>query len=80
MKQSFFCRGEVKPPKYVSFHIISSMTFARDTLIIANFDLGNNVIFVTLFFWIKKAYYIIEIYWQNTLYKLYSTVFDLLDP
>ena len=62
MKQSFFCRDEVKPPKYVSFHIISSMAFARDTLIIANFDLGNNVIFVT-FFWMKKAHYIIEIYW-----------------
>ena len=53
MKQSFFCR-EVEAPKYVSFHIISSMTFAGDMSKIVNFDLGSNIIFVALFFWIKK--------------------------
>ena len=49
-----FCRREVEPPKYVAFHIISSMALAGDTSKIANFDLGINVIFAVPFFWIKK--------------------------
>ena len=44
----------MESPKYVSFHIISSITFAGDTSKIANFDLGINVIFVSPFSWIKK--------------------------
>ena len=49
-----FCRRGVEPPKYVSFHIISSITFAGDTSKIAKFDLGINVIFVSPFCWMKK--------------------------
>ena len=44
----------MEPPKYVSFHIISSMAFAGDKLEIANFDLGTNVTFVRPFFWMEK--------------------------
>ena len=44
----------MEPPKYVSFHIISCMIFAGDTLKIANFDLVIKVIFVVPFFRIKK--------------------------
>ena len=44
----------MEPPKYVAFHIISSMALAGDTSKIANFDLGINVIFAVPFFWIKK--------------------------
>ena len=44
----------MEPPKYVSFHIISSMTFAGDKLEISNFDLGTNVIFVGPSFWMEK--------------------------
>ena len=44
----------MEPPKYVVFHIISQIALAGDTSKIANFDLGINVIFAALFFWIKK--------------------------
>ena len=44
----------MEPPKYVAFHIISSMALAGDTSKIANFDLGINVIFAVPNFWIKK--------------------------
>ena len=49
-----FCRREVEPPKYVAFHIISSIALAGDTSKIASFDLGINVIFAAFFFWIEK--------------------------
>ena len=44
----------MEPPKYVAFHIVSSMALAGERLKIANFDLGINVIFAAPFFWIKK--------------------------
>ena len=44
----------MEPPKYISFHIISSIPFAGDTSKIGNFDLGINVIFASPLCWMKK--------------------------
>ena len=44
----------MEPPKYVSFHIISSIIFAGDKSKIAKLDLGIKVIFVSPFCLMKK--------------------------
>ena len=60
----------MKPPKCVSFHMISSIIFAGDKSKIAKLDLGINVIFVSPFCLMKKL-----ITWLKSAGKILFTSF-----